>query len=455
MCRISNRASMIQMMEHATDIELLRRYADNGSEEAFAALVKRHVNLVYSAARRQVREPDAAQEVTQATFIILSRKAHKLNERTIIAAWLYRTARFAAADFLKTRARRWKYEQEAARMQPLTSEPTWEEIEPLLDEAVNRLAETDRAAILLRFFENKNFKEVGAALGLSEDSAQKRVTRALERLRKSFARDGVALSVSTLTALLPAQAVQSAPEALVNSIAHALTSHAAISTTTATLVKGTMKMIAWTKIKLAAGIAALLVLAGGTATIVAQKTARLENGAASEAQRSTPLGALRYLADAFAAFDGEKIVDSFVTNSPASQRLIVAMASAVTAEGDLRKALAEKFGKGQGLGGNPAFRMSFGQQRLDEAEEKITGNVATVTIPSAEPKRLVRIGNVWKIDDSAEGTAESNAEPKARMFDAMADVANGLALDVQQGRYQNSSEVRVALQKKILAAMKR
>jgi len=401
-----------------------------------------------------VREPDAAQEVTQAAFIILSRKAHKLNERTIISAWLYRTARFAAADLLKVRARRQKYEQEAARMQPLTSEPAWEEIEPLLDDAVNRLAETDRAAILLRFFENKNFKEVGAALGLTEDSAQKRVTRALERLRKSFARDGVALSVSTLTALLPAQSVQSAPDALASSIAHALTSHAAICATTATLVKGTMKMIAWTKIKLAAGIAALLVLAGGT-TIVAQKMARLESGAASEAQRSTPIGALRYLAEALAAFDGEKVVDSFVTNLPTSRRLIVAMASAVTAEGDLRKALEAKFGKGEGLVGNPAFRISFGQQRLDEAEETITGKAATVTIPDAETKRLVRVGKVWKIDDSADDTAASNAEPNARMFDAMADVANGLAQEVQEGRYQNSSEVRGALQKKMLAAMKR
>jgi RNA polymerase sigma factor (sigma-70 family) len=441
-------------MEHASDIELLRDYVEHGSEAAFAILVKRHVNLVYSAALRQVREAHGAEEVAQATFIILARKAHTLNERTIVSAWLYRTARFAAADFLKTRNRRLKYEQEAARMESSTSDATWEEIEPLLDDAVGRLSEMDRAAIILRFFENKSLREVGAALGVSDDTAQKRIARALERLKKNFASDGVTLSVDALAMTLPAQAVQSAPDVLAASIANSAVSHAAISASTATLVKGTLQMIAWTKFKFATGLAALLVLAAGTATIVAQKVARTE-GAANEAQRSTPLGALRYLADAFATFDGDKITDSFVTNSPSSQRLIAAMASAVTAEGRLRKALEEKFGKEEGLGRSPAFRMSFGQDRLDEAEERIVGTNATVTIPNAKAKQLVRWGKVWKIDDSAEDSAGADVEPKARMFEAMAGVADELARDVKRGQYQSSSDVRTALQKKILATMKR
>lgn len=442
-------------MEHPTDIELLRSYVEHGSEAAFANVVKRHVNLVYSAALRQVRDAHGAEEVAQATFIILARKAHKLNERTIVSAWLYRTARFAAADFLKTRNRRLKYEQEAARMESSTSGATWEEIEPLLDDAVGRLSETDRAAILLRFFENKSLREVGAALGVSDDTAQKRIARALDRLRKNFANDGLTLSVDLLATSLNVQAVQSAPDLLAATITQLVVSQTAISVSTATLVKGTLNMIAWTKLKFTAGLAASLILAAGTATIVAQKVVRNESAVASEALRSTPLGALRYLADAFATFDGDKIIDSFVTNSPASQRLIVAMASAVTAEGRLRKALEKRFGKEGGLGRSPAFRMSFGQDRLDEAEEKIVGTNATVTIPNAKSKQLVRIGKVWKIDDSAEDSSDSNVEPKAQMFEAMRSVADDLAQDVEQGRYQSSSEVRAALQKKILAAMKR
>src|SRR5262245_5688207 len=138
-------------MDDRSDIALLRDYVERGSEDAFATLVGRHVGLVFSAALRQARNPHLAQEIAQATFLVLARKADRLDEQTVLSAWLYRTARFAAADALKLQARRIQYEQEAGQMPPDQSDGAWNEVAPFLDEAMNHLSETDRTAVLLRF----------------------------------------------------------------------------------------------------------------------------------------------------------------------------------------------------------------------------------------------------------------------------------------------------------------
>ena len=443
-------------MEHATDMELLRRYAEDGSEEAFAALVQRHVNFVYSTARRQVQDVRMAEEITQATFIVLARKAGSLSDKTILPAWLYRTARFAAADARKVQMRRTKYEQEAARMEPPQAEATWQDIEPLLDDAMNSLGEGDRAALLLRFFENKSLREVGAALGVSDDTAQKRITRALDRLRKGFAREGVILSVTALAAVLPAHSLEAAPHALANSIVLASTSSAVISATTATLVKGTLIMIAWTKFKFAAGLAALVLLVTGTAAIAAQKAVQSKRDAASEARRSTPIGALRYLLDALATYDGEKILDSHDTNAPAIRRMVFAITNAVTAEGRLRKTLEQKFRSTGGMGKLPAVQMGFGQEHLDTAVEKVTGNTATVTIPErrGETQDFIRIGNVWKITDPNGGARLTDVESIAGKLDQAARTYHEIADAVERGGFQSATDATKALRAKMLTDLR-
>src|SRR5580658_4416552 len=164
------------------DMTLLREYAQSNSEEAFAALVSRHVNLVYSVALRQVRDAHLAEEITQAVFIILSKKAGKLPWHTVLSGWLCRTARYASANALTIQRRRQHREQEAY-MQSVLNEPmheeTWNQIAPLLDGAMEQLGQKDHDALVLRFFENKNFAEVGAAMGLREEAAAMRVKRAL------------------------------------------------------------------------------------------------------------------------------------------------------------------------------------------------------------------------------------------------------------------------------------
>ena len=202
-----------------TDRQLICVYVESHAESAFAELVRRHVDLVYSAALRMVCDSHLAEDVSQGVFLALAQNASELADRAVLSGWLYRTTQNIAAQTVRTEVRRRAREQEAAAMtEPSESDIVWENISPHLDAAMGELNESERDALLLRFFERKSAKEMAQTLGNSEQAAQKRVNRAVEHLRKFFARRGIAVGASGLAAGISAGAVQAAPTGLATSI---------------------------------------------------------------------------------------------------------------------------------------------------------------------------------------------------------------------------------------------
>ena len=258
-------------MQELDDNALLREYVERDSEEAFATLVTRHINKVYSVALRHTRNSHQAEEITQAVFVILAKKSHYLGKGVVLSGWLYQTSRLTAVTFIRSEIRRARREQEAYMQTVLneTESDVWPQIALLLDAAMAGLSEADRHAVVLRFFDGKSMKEVGIALGASEDAAKMRLNRAVEKLRRFFTKRGIVLPAAILTAAISANSVQAAPAVLAKTAtAVAFVKGATASGSTLTLIKEALKTMAWTKLKFALGLGAAALLVGGAATIV-------------------------------------------------------------------------------------------------------------------------------------------------------------------------------------------
>ncbi|HEY3862977.1 MAG TPA: sigma-70 family RNA polymerase sigma factor [Verrucomicrobiae bacterium] len=259
------------------DWELLQQYAGAGREDAFEELAARHLDLVYSAALRQVRSPELAEEVAWSVFIDLARNARKLAPKTVLTPWLYQVTRRTSVDVIRRESRRQSRERAAADM---NSHPgPWNDIEPLLDDAMEALEPEDRSAILLRYFENKSLRDVGHALGTSEDAAQKRVSRAIDRLRDIIARQGVATESAGLAVLISTHAIQSAPPAL----------KAAILPASAAGFTKAIAMTAMQKFCVVAALAATV----GTACYEARRVSALTAEVQSLRTNTAPAAAVR------------------------------------------------------------------------------------------------------------------------------------------------------------------
>src|ERR1035441_6567543 len=276
-------------MNGLSDQQLLRDYTGGRSEAAFAELVRRHVDLVYCAAMRMIRDAHLAEDVTQSVFVALARNARQLTGRSVLSGWLHRTAQNIAAQTVRTDVRRRAREQEAAAMNELlATEPDtlWEQIAPHLDAALGELSEPDRDALLLRYFERKSACEMAQTLGISDEAAQKRVSRAVERLREFFAKRGVTVGAGGLVVVIAANAVQAAPVGLAVTISTAaLLTGAAVSTSTVIAATKAIAMTILQKIIIGATLAAAI----STGIYEARQAWRSREENQSLQQQQTPL----------------------------------------------------------------------------------------------------------------------------------------------------------------------
>lgn len=251
-----------------TDSDLLRQFATHGDEAAFAEVVRRQADLVYSVALRVTANSALAQDVTQTVFTLLARRAGTLAHYDTLVGWLHTTTRHTAINTVRGEERRRAREQEATAMQITDTAPSvdWEQLRPILDEAVDSLGEDDRKAVLLRYFKNLSHQEVGVALGLNEDTARKRVERALEKLRDYFSRRGITATAAILATAISANSVQAAPTDLAfNATQAALTSAAAAGTAGSTL----LFLLMSTKTKAILAATAIIII-GGTVAFMLQ-----------------------------------------------------------------------------------------------------------------------------------------------------------------------------------------
>ena len=262
-------------MSSVADAELLAAYRARRDAAAFELLVRRHIGFVYSSALRQVRARSGcahlADDITQAVFILLANKATTLRSDVMLRDWLFLTTRYAARNAMRADARRKHHERIAAARRAETiaaaSGSLLDELSPMLDEGIASLRAADRRGVLMSFFDNLTFREVGRALGVSEDAARKRVARAVEKLRAFFDSRGIAVDAMTLSGeLRRAAASCAAPVALVSSV---LSATAGNSASALALAKGTGTMMTWIQVKSVAALIAVCVASGITVSAVA------------------------------------------------------------------------------------------------------------------------------------------------------------------------------------------
>jgi RNA polymerase sigma factor (sigma-70 family) len=456
------------------DRELLRRYVRDGSHAAFATLVERHVGMVYAAVRRQLRAdaPMQAEDVVQAVFILLARKAQTIGPAVSVSGWLYNAARMTAANARRAAARRRHYEHEAgeAMREQLagqtsttsaaaadSAEIEWRDLEPKIDDAMSRLRPRDREAIVLRFLSAKSLREVGDATGVSEDAARVRVARALSRLRQLM---GVTAPVAALTIALDAAAAHAAtaPSELVARLAPAALSPVAGSPA-ATLAGATAAtMMLQLQLKLAAALAIAAILMIGViaaAAVIARPAKPIAATAPVTARRpalaNSPRAVAIAIMDAAAVGDRETMRRFAVVDDEQERRFYDVGIENLIAQAQLDSALKSRFTSTRG------FVTPFQENRgfIENSVESIRGDGTAVLTVANGPLVFGFVrddGGQWKMRASEtllQGLPKQLIPFMIARTNAFTRVMQDTAAEIDAGQYLTAAEVNNAFSKRM------
>jgi len=262
----------MDMRESHDDWVLLRQFVETGSETAFEALVREYVDHVFAIAVRQTKDPHLAQDVTQAVFLVLVRKAHTIPAGTVLSGWFFSTTRHVALTAVRREQRR--SNREASAMKEFVSNAhdtqiTWEQLRPHIDEALATLKRMDRDVVLLRFFRQQTIRATGEALGLSDDAVQKRTARAIDKLRDVLQRHGITSTTAALLTAMSSFSAEAAPASVSKAIVSSLTNNdSTVASSLADYAAKSMEATSMVSPAIAAGVvlAASLIAVAGIAT---------------------------------------------------------------------------------------------------------------------------------------------------------------------------------------------
>ncbi len=442
------------------DWELLVRYREHASQEAFAQLVHRHAGLVYHACRRQLRDAHLAEDVSQAVFLLLARRG-PAQPCPSVAAWLHRTAHFACRNAIKQRLRPERRERTLAatnRTEAHLMVQSTEE-EAIIETALASLSQVDRDVLFLRFYEDRELRQVGQMLGISENAATKRLSRAIERARKVLVSRGFNLPTNAVAPMLISPLRQAAPECVVSAATSAAGTIA--SGSVHMIAKGASGMMLAAKANLIAATIGGVVLGIGALTVTAllaqtpapKEPAKAATAAAPAQAAATPKQVLKAIAAAVRSGDGERVLALGSVADPDEREFMECTSRYVTATGTFRKAVAENFGAAAANELTALFELSpigrFGlliETTVDQAPESIEDDVARVQPEGHDDLTfwLVKIDGQWKLSIKriTEHWTRDEWQTRVEAISLTADKLDEWASQVREGKYAKLADLK-------------